>query len=40
MQVILKKDIEKLGYADDIVDVRPGYANNFLIPQGYAISAT
>ena len=40
MQVILKKDIEKLGYADDIVAVRPGYANNFLIPQGYAISAT
>ena len=40
MQVILKKDIEKLGYADEIVDVRPGYANNYLIPQGYAISAT
>ena len=40
MQVILKKDIERLGYADEIVDVRPGYANNYLIPQGYAISAT
>ncbi len=40
MQVILKKDIEKLGYADEIVDVRPGYANNYLIPQGYAIRAT
>ena len=40
MQVILKKDIEKLGYADEIVDVRPGYANNYLIPQGYAISTT
>ena len=40
MQVILKKDIEKLGYADEIVDVRPGYANNYLIPQCYAISAT
>ena len=40
MQVILKKDMEKLGYADEIVDVRPGYANNYLIPQGYAISAT
>ncbi|WP_300285475.1 50S ribosomal protein L9 [uncultured Alistipes sp.] len=40
MQVILIKDVEKLGYANDIVDVRPGYANNYLIPQGYAKSAT
>ncbi|MCC8089080.1 MAG: 50S ribosomal protein L9 [Rikenellaceae bacterium] len=40
MQIILKKDVENLGYANDIVDVRPGYANNFLIPQGYATVAT
>ena len=40
MEVILLKDVEKLGYANDIVNVRPGYANNFLIPQGYAKSAT
>ncbi len=40
MQVILIKDVDKLGYANDIVEVRPGYANNFLIPQGYAKSAT
>ncbi len=40
MQVILKKDVENLGYTNDIVDVRPGYANNYLIPQGYAINAT
>lgn len=40
MEVILIKDVEKLGYANDIVEVRPGYANNFLIPQGYAKSAT
>ncbi len=40
MEIILIKDVEKLGYANDIVDVRPGYANNFLIPQGYAKSAT
>lgn len=40
MEVILIKDVENLGYANDIVDVRPGYANNFLIPQGYAKSAT
>ena len=40
MQVILKKDVENLGYKDEIVEVRPGYANNYLIPQGFAISAT
>jgi large subunit ribosomal protein L9 len=40
MQIILVKDVDKLGYANDIVDVKPGYANNFLIPQGYAKSAT
>ncbi len=40
MEIILLKDIEKLGYRDDIVSVKPGYANNFLIPQGYAKAAT
>ncbi len=40
MQVILIKDVENLGYANDIVDVKPGYANNFLLPQGYAKLAT
>ncbi|MCC8035342.1 MAG: 50S ribosomal protein L9 [Rikenellaceae bacterium] len=40
MEVILVKDVEKLGYADQIVNVKPGYANNFLIPQGYAKAAT
>ena len=40
MQVILIKDVEKLGYANDIVDVKPGYANNFLLPKGYAKVAT
>ncbi len=36
MQVILLKDIEKLGYKHDVVDVKPGYGRNFLIPQGFA----
>ena len=40
MEVILIKDVENLGYANDIVTVRPGYANNYLIPQGFAKAAT
>ncbi|MFR9649367.1 MAG: 50S ribosomal protein L9 [Rikenellaceae bacterium] len=40
MEVILIKDIENLGYANDIVAVKPGYANNYLIPQGFAKLAT
>ncbi len=40
MEIILKTDIENLGYKDQIVNVKPGYANNFLVPQGYATVAT
>ncbi len=40
MEVILKQDIANLGSKDDIVAVKPGYANNYLIPQGYATVAT
>ncbi len=40
MEVILIKDVENLGYANDIVVVKPGYANNYLIPQGFAKAAT
>ncbi|MEO8067019.1 MAG: 50S ribosomal protein L9 [Flavobacteriales bacterium] len=40
MEVILKKDVEHLGYANDVVKVREGYARNFLLPRGLAISAT
>lgn len=40
MEVILLQDIYKLGAKNDVVSVRPGYANNYLIPRGYAIQAT
>ena len=40
MEVILKKDVENLGYANEIVSVKPGYANNYLLPNGLAIVAT
>lgn len=40
MDIILKQDVNNLGYKDDIVTVKPGYARNFLIPQGMAILAT
>lgn len=40
MNIILKKDVENLGLEFDIVSVKPGYARNFLMPQGYALLAT
>jgi large subunit ribosomal protein L9 len=40
MEIILKKNVDKLGYKDDIVEVKPGYALNFLIPHGYGAIAT
>jgi large subunit ribosomal protein L9 len=40
MEVILKQDIKGLGFADDLVKVRPGYGRNFLIPRGMAVLAT
>lgn len=36
MEVILNQDVEKQGYKDDIVKVKPGYARNYLIPKGLA----
>ena len=40
MEVILKEDVLNLGYKDDVVNVKKGYARNFLIPQGKAVIAS
>lgn len=40
MELILKQDVENLGFKDDVVTVKNGYGRNFLIPQGKAILAT
>ena len=40
MELILKKDVESLGFKDDVVTVKSGYGRNFLIPQGAAVLAT
>lgn len=40
MKVILKEDIKKLGFKDDVCLVKDGYGRNFLIPRGKAILAT
>lgn len=40
MKVILKQDVESLGKIGEIVDVKPGYARNYLIPKGMGMIAT
>ena len=40
MEVILKQDDKNLGEKDDILNVKPGYGRNFLIPKGFATLAT
>ncbi len=40
MEIILKEDVKGLGYKNDIVDVKPGYGRNYLIPQGMGIIAS
>lgn len=40
MQVILKEDVQNLGYKDDVVTVKDGYGRNYLIPQGKAVIAS
>ena len=40
MEIILKKDVQNVGFKDDVVSVKAGYGRNFLIPQGFATLAT
>jgi large subunit ribosomal protein L9 len=40
MQVILRDDMDNLGKSGEVVNVKPGYARNFLLPRGHAIKAT
>ena len=40
MEVILKEDIPSLGYKNDLITVKNGYARNYLIPKGLAVLAT
>ncbi len=40
MDIILKEDIENLGFKDELVSVKSGFARNFLIPHGKALAAT
>lgn len=40
MELILKQDVQNLGFKDDVVNVKAGYGRNFLIPQGFAAMAT
>ncbi len=40
MEVILRDDVENLGKSGDVIDVKNGYARNFLIPKGLAVRAT
>jgi len=40
VKLILREDVQGLGHAGDVVDVRPGYARNFLVPEGKAVLAS
>lgn len=40
MEIILKQDVANVGHKDDIIKVKDGFARNYLIPKGYAVTAT
>ena len=40
VQLVLNQDVSKLGKSGDLVEVAPGYARNYLIPQKMAVNAT
>jgi large subunit ribosomal protein L9 len=40
MELILRQDVENVGFKDDVVTVKNGFGRNFLIPQGFAVLAT
>jgi len=40
MEIILREDVANLGFKDELVKVKPGFARNYLIPQGKALAAT
>ena len=40
MQIILRDDMDNLGKSGEVVNVKPGYARNFLLPRGHAVKAT
>ena len=40
MQVILTQDVDNLGKAGELVSVKPGYGRNYLVPNGFAVTAT
>ena len=40
MELLLKQNVEHLGRTGDVVDVKPGYARNYLLPRGLAVLVT
>jgi len=40
MEIILRKDVDKIGRAGEVIKVKEGFARNFLLPQGLAFAAT
>ena len=40
MKIVLRADVDNLGHKGDLVEVAPGYARNYLVPKGLAITAS